>query len=47
MGEPELLVRDIGRLAWTLGLTDSGALYYELQNGNDYYWNRAQELFGN
>jgi serine/threonine-protein kinase len=32
-GEPELLVRDVGRLAMLLGLTADGALYYYLQNG--------------
>jgi Tol biopolymer transport system component len=33
IGEPELLVRDVGRLTMPLGLTDGGALYYQLQNG--------------
>jgi Tol biopolymer transport system component len=31
--EPELLVRDVGRLARLLGQTADGALYYYLQNG--------------
>jgi serine/threonine-protein kinase len=31
--EPELLVRDVGRVALLLGLTADGALYYYLQNG--------------
>jgi serine/threonine-protein kinase len=32
-GEPQLLVRDVGRPALLLGLTADGALYYYLQNG--------------
>ena len=31
--EPELLVRDVGRLGLLLGLTAGGALYYYVQNG--------------
>ena len=31
--EPELLVRDVGRLVTPLGLTRDGSLYYRLQNG--------------
>jgi Tol biopolymer transport system component len=33
VGAPELVARDIGRLAGAPGLTTSGALFYRLQNG--------------
>jgi Tol biopolymer transport system component len=33
VGEPELVVRDMGRFVRPLGLTDAGALFYSVQNG--------------
>ena len=44
--EPELLVRDVGRLGKLFGLTADGALYYYLQNGMVDVFTQTIDPFG-
>ena len=45
-GDPELVARDLGRLAMPLGLTHDGALYYLLQNGMIDVFTQTVDLAG-